>query len=50
VNSKLTIIEAAALGGKNRSPKKLAAAAANLKKAQLARREKSRSKTPSALA
>ena len=35
MNSKLTIIEAAALGGKNRSPKKLAAAAANLKKAQL---------------
>jgi hypothetical protein len=52
VNSKvMTISEAAALGGKNRSPKKVAAAMRNLERAQAAKNAKrSRTKEHSTLA
>jgi hypothetical protein len=47
----MTISEAAALGGKNRSPKKVAAAMRNLERAQAAKNAKrSRTKEHSTLA
>jgi hypothetical protein len=50
VNSKLTIDEVGAKGGRSKGEKKLAASHANLAKAQAVRREKSRTKTRATLA